>query len=236
MQLSDIRTDGRKHVSRQLTSTDYSDADMLLSINLWYTRVLSWIIPIQGDWEIRGDVIYRDFRAGISIYDLPSVLRVFKGEVMYTTDGEFVPLTFISPQRDQNAVEGNDTRVNDDQTRPTADLMNDYIEIKPCIDVTGTDVVNGIKLWIQSDFVALDATNDVPDLMEPVQRVLAYGAAYDYCFSEEMNNKAKALKKIIFGDPEIPEDRGIKGEIEDLYSIRSGARRDAVSAKRQNFK
>lgn len=236
MQLTTIRTDARYHVSPQLTATDYPNATLDANANLWYRRVLGWILPIQGDWEIRGDVVYRDFQAGVSIYDLPSVLRVFKGEVMYTTGGEFVPLTFISPQRDQNVVEGNDTRINDDVTRPTADLMNDYIEIKPCIEAGGTDVVNGIKLWVQTDFVTLDTTNNVPDLMEPIQRILSYGAAYDYCFAEEMDRKAKALKKIIFGDPEIPEDRGIKGEIEDLYSIRSGARRDAVSAKRKNFK
>lgn len=236
MQLTTLRTDARFHVSPQLTATDYSNALLDANLNSWYRRVLGWIIPIQGDWEIRGDVIYRDFRAGISIYDLPSVLRVFKGEVMYETAGEFVPLTFISPQRNQNIVEGNSSRLIDDPSKPTADLMNDYIEIKPCIDATGSDVVNGIKLWIQSDFVTLDTTNDVPDLMEPIQRVLAYGAAYDYCIAEEMWKKKDEIAKIIFGDQTKVGDRGIKGEIEDLYSIRSDARRDRLVAKRGNFK
>lgn len=236
MQLTTLRSDARFHISPQLTSTDYPDATLDANLNNWYRRVLGWIIPIQGDWEIRGDVVYRDFKAGISIYDLPSILRVFKGEVMYETGGQFVPLKFKSVQRDQNYVEGNASRVDDDVNRPTADLMNDYIEIKPCIPATGSDVVNGIKLWIQSDFVTLTTTNNVPDLMEPVHRVLSYGASYDYALSEEMWRKANEIKKIIYGDPAVKEDRGIKGEIEDLYSVRSGARRDQLSVRRKNFK
>lgn len=236
MQLTTLRTDARFHVSPQLTATDYSNTLLDANLNSWYRRVLGWIIPIQGDWEIRGDIIYRDFRAGISIYDLPSVLRVFKGEVMYVTAGEFVPLTFINPQRNQNTVEGNSSRTIDDPAAPTADLMNSYIEIKPCIDVTGTDVVNGIKLWVQTDFVTLDTNNDVPDLMEPIHRVLAYGAAYDYCIAEEMWKKKDEIAKIIFGDQTKVGDRGIRGEIEDLYSVRSDARRDRLVAKRGNFK
>lgn len=236
MNITTLRADARFNISPQLTSTDYSDATIDLNLNNWYRRVLGWIIPIQGDWEIRGDIIYRDFRAGISIYDLPSVLRVFKGEVMYETGGSFVPLAFKSVQRQQDYVEGNSSRVDDDPNKPTADLMNDYIEIKPCIDATGSDVVNGIKLWVQTDFVTLSANNNVPDLMEPIQRVLSYGASYDYALSEEMYKKKDEIAKIIFGDQTKAGDRGIKGEIEDLYSVRSGARRDRLVAKRKNFK
>lgn len=236
MKLTTLRTDARYLVSPQLTSTDYPDANLDANLNLWYRRILGWIIPIQGDWEIRGDIIYRDFQAGISIYDLPSTLRVFKGEVLYTAGGQFVPLKFQSVQRNQSAVEGNSSRVNDDVNNPTADLMNDYIEIKPCIPVGDANVVNGIKLWVQTDFVTLDSTNNVPDLMEPIQRALSIGAAHDYCLAEEMYKKKDELAKMIFGDQTKVGDRGIKGEIEDLYSIRSGARRDQLSAKRKNFK
>lgn len=236
MILTTIRSDSRFHISPMLTTQDYPDATLDANINNWYRRVLGWIVPIQGDWEVRGDVIYRDFKAGISIYDLPSVLRVFKGEVLYDVNGSFVPLTFINPQRNQGSAEGNAARINDDPNFPTADLMNSYIEIKPCIPSGNSDVVNGIKLWVQTDFVTLDANNNVPELLEPIQRVLAYGAAYDYALSEEMWKKKDEIAKIIFGDQTKVGDRGIKGEIEDLYSIRSGARRDRLVAKRGNFR
>lgn len=238
MELTTLRSDARRLVSPQLTSTEYPDATLDASLNHWYRRVLGWILTTGGDWEIRGDVIYKDFQAGVTVYELPSILRVFKGEVMYEVGGSFVPLNFISVQRNQGYVEGNDTRVDDDKNKPTADLMGDYIEIKPCIETGGTNVVNGIKLWVQSDFVTLDATNDVPDLMEPIQRVLSIGAAYDYALSEEMYKKKDELAKIIFGDQSKPNstDTGIKGEIEKLYSMRSGAHRDRLSSKRFNYR
>lgn len=236
MQLTTIRSDARFHVSPQLTSTDYPDATLDANINLWYRRMLGWIIPIQGDWEIRGDIIYRDFQAGVSTYELPSIIRIFKGEVMYTTGGAYVPLKFTSVQREQDIAEGNATRVIDDAAHPTADLIGDFIDIKPTIDASGSNVVNGIKLWVQSDFVDIDTVNDIPDLMEPVHRLLSYGAAYDYCISEEMWNKAREIKRIIFGDPTVKDDDGIKGEVEALYSLRSGSRRDRLVAKRGNYR
>lgn len=237
MQLADIRSDARKNVSRQLTTTDYPNADVDTNVNLWYQKILGWILAVQGDWEINGDIIYRDFMPGVTVYELPTTLiRIYKGEVMYETGGEFVPLTFQSEQRNQNVAEGNATRPQDDVNHPTAELYGENIEIRPGIDATGDAVVNGIKLWVQTDFTTLDDTNDLPDLMTAVQRALSIGAAMDYCLSEEMWTKYGILKRIMFGDPNLEDDKGLKGEIETLYSMRSGARRDTMSARRKSFK
>lgn len=234
MQLADIRTDTRYLISPQLTSTDYPDAALDRNVNRAYQKVLGWIVPIQGDWEIEGDIIYRDVATGVTDYEFPSrLIRVYKGEIMYETGGSYVPLDFISVQRYQNRVEGNSSRTFDDVQNPTAELFGNYLQVKPA----GTeDVVNGIKLWVQLDFVTLDDTNDVPNLMEPVVRVLSLLAAYDYAFGEEMYKKATELHNLIYGNPSKPEDKGVKGEIEALYSIRSGARRDQLKAKRTSYR
>lgn len=234
MQLTDIRTDTRYLISPQLTSTDYPDADLDRNLNRAYQKVLGWIVPIQGDWEIEGDIIYRDVAIGVTDYEFPSrLIRVYKGEIMYTTDGSFVPLNFTSVQRYQGAVEGNSSRTFDDVTKPTAELFGNYIQIRPAGE---EDVVNGIKLWVQLDFVALDATNDVPNLMEPVVRVINLLAALDYAIAEEMDKKVLTLRREIYGDPSKENDKGVKGEIEALYSNRSGARRDRLIAKRTSFR
>lgn len=237
MQLTELRSDTRKMISRQLTSTDYSDADLDANLNLWYQRILGWILAIQGDWEINGDIIYRDFMPGVTKYELPKTLiRLYKGEVMYEVAGTFVPLTFKSEQANQNIAEGNETRPQDDPNHPTAELYGDKIEIRPCIDVTGVKVENGIKLWVQTDFTVLDTTNDVPNLITAIQRALCMGAAMDYAKGEEMWTKYGLIKKELFGDPNVKEDEGVKGEIENIYSVRQGARRDTMAARRKSFK
>jgi len=234
MELSTIQKDARFLVSPQLTDAEYTDVDLNGNINRWYQTVLGWIIPNQGDWEIEGDIIYKDFENGVTDYEIPArLLRIYKGEAMYTTGGQFVPLNFISLQRDQDAVEGNTTRTFDDSQNPTAELFGNYVQIRPAPEET---VVNGIKLWVQLDFVELDANNDVPNLMDPIVRVLSIGAAYDYALAEEMYKKAAELKKLIYGDPGIRNDYGYKGEVESLYQNRSGARRDTLAARRRSYR
>lgn len=234
MQLADIRTDTRYLISPQLTSTDYTDAALDRNVNHAYEKVLGWIVPIQGDWEIEGDIIYRDVATGVTDYEFPQqLLRVYKGEIMYETGGSYVPLDFISVQKYQNRVEGNSSRTFDDVQNPTAELFGNYLQVKPA----GTeDVVNGIKLWVQLDFTTIDDTNDVPNLLGPVVRVLCLLAALDYAIAEEMDKKITILNKLIYGDPNKENDKGVKGEIEALYSIRSGARRDRLVAKRTSYR
>lgn len=234
MDLSTLRTDTRYLISPQLTSTDYPDTDLDRNLNRAYQMVLGWIIPVQGDWEIEGDIIYRDFQNAVTDYEIPQqLIRVYKGEVMYETGGEFVPLDFVSIQRNQASVEGNSTRVFDDVTKPTAELFGNYVQIRPA---PSENVTNGIKLWVQLDFVELDSTNDIPNLVQPVVRVLSLLAALDYAIAEEMERKEAMLRKQIYGDPSKRDDGGLKQVIEDLYSNRSGARRDRLVAKRRSYR
>lgn len=237
MQLSDIRTDARYHISPQLTSTQYPDADLDRNANHWYKKIVGWAIATQGDWQMGGEAIYRDFQPGVSTYALPDrLVRVFKGEVMYETGGSFVPLYFRDIQANQGDVEGNASRDFDDTDRPTADLIGTNIQIRPTIEAGGDTVVNGIKLWVQLSLSDMDASNSIPELMEPVQRALSIGAAMDYAEAEEMWTKYRELKYQMFGDPRVKDDEGIRGELRTLYSIRSGAKRDGMNARRRSYK
>lgn len=235
MYLSDLRTDARYHVSPQLTSTDYPDADVDRNLNRWYREIAGWIIPVQGDWELRGDILTRDFQNGVTDYEIPqSFLRVFKVEAMYTTGGTFVPVNLISVQANQGTAEGNSTRTMDDASAPTGELFGDFLQVRPAPSET---VVNGLKMWAQIDFQDLVNDHDVPDFLEPVQRALSIGGAMDYCLAEEMYTKYRELRKRMYGDPSLPnDDGGIKALVEALYSSRTGARRDQVAARRRSYR
>ncbi len=235
MDITLLRTDARYHVSPQLTSTDYPDAALDRNLNRWYRMIFAWAVKAQGDWELNGDILTRDLSTGVTDYEKPSTLvSIYKGEIMYTTGGKYVPLNPIDVQRRQNFSEGNSTRVFDDVTLPTMEVFGEIIQIKPA---PTEDVVNGLMIWAQLDFVDLaSSTNEVPDVMEAVQRILSYGAAYDYCLSKEMWSKATEIKRMIYGDTRLPDDKGLKGVVDDLYSMQNNSSRDRVVTRRRSYR
>lgn len=236
MNLSTIRTDARYAVSPQLTSAEYSDADLDRNANQWYKKAVGWAIAAGDDWQIAGETIYKNFKSGVSVYALPiELIRILKGEVLYSTGGTFVPLNFYDPLRNQGTSEANDTRTFDDPTKPTADLVGNDIIIRPA-QTTGSDIVNGIVLNVQMSLPEMDSTDDIPQLMDTVHTIISKGAAFDYCMAEEMWNKAREIKYEIFGDPRVKDDVGLVGELKALYSIRSAAYRDQVSARRRSYR
>lgn len=234
MNITTLRTDTRYQISRQLTSSEYSDSEIDRNLNLWYQRVLGWIIPIQGNWEIQGNILTRDFKVGVTEYDLPAnLISIYKGEALYTTGGNYVPLNLISVQHNQATVEGNMTREIDDVNYPSAELYANYIQIRPAPAAT---VTNGLKLWAQIAFTDLDeTTNTIPYLVEPVRRVLSKGAALDFAEGEGMEKKADALRRDIFGNPRVRDDKGLKGEIVDIYSVRNNLQRGQLGMRVSAF-
>ena len=162
-------------------------------------------------------------------------MRILKGEILYSTGGTFVPLTFTDPMKNQGSVEGNSTRTFDDAGNPTAQLLGNNLIVRPA-QTTGATIVNGIVLYVQMNFAEMDSSDDKPQLMNVVHRVVSKGAAYDYCLTEEMWNKAREIKYEIFGDPRVKDDAGLIGEIKSLYSIRSAAYRDQVSPRRRSYR
>lgn len=236
MILTTIRTDARYAVSPQLTSSEYADVDLDRNANQWYKKAVGWAIVAGDDWQMAGETIYKNFKSGVSVYALPvELIRILKGEVLYSTGGKFVPLAFYDASRTQGATEGNDTRAIDDASKPTADLVGNDIIIRPA-QTTGSDIVNGIVLNVQMSLQELNSDDSVPQLMETVHRIVSKGAAYDYCLTEEMWNKAREIKYEIFGDPRVKDDVGMVGELKALYSIRSAAYRDQVSPRRRSYK
>lgn len=236
MLITDLRTDARYLISPSLTATGYPDAALDRNMNRWYRTLLGWAIAAQGEWETSGSIIYRDFLAGVTQYQIPSnLLRIYKAEAMYATGGAFVPITAISVQQEQDVAEGNTTRPSDDVTHPTMEVFGQFLEVRPA---PVADVVNGLKIWIQKDLLDIDATvNKLPDLLEPVVRGLSTGAAYDFAVSKEMWQKAGELKRILYGDPRVKDDEdSIKKMVENLYAMRTGNRRDRLTARRSSFR
>lgn len=231
MDITILRSKARSKVSRQLTSSEYPDTEVDVNLNIWYQRVLGWVIPLGSSWELQGNILVRDFLAGITNYDLPATLiSVYKGEVAYENGGSYVPISKISIRDNQGTAEGNSTRLIDDVTKPTLELFDKYAEIRPA---PSADVTNGIKLWAQIAFTDLDSsTNPIPNLLQPVQKVLYLGAAFEFADGEGMERKAASIQREIFGNPRVKNDNGLKGEIEEIYSANDLMSRDQIGVRR----
>lgn len=232
MNITTLQTAARRKISRQLTEAEYPNAELNINLNIWYQRILGWVIPIEGSWQIQGKVLIRHFKVGITKYDIPtSLISIYKGEVMYEVGGSYVPLNPISVQKRPEIAEGNETRIIDDVTKPTIELAGDFVQIRPAPIVA--DVPNGIKLWAQIAYTDLDeSANTIPLLLDPVHSVLYLGAAYEFADGEGMEKKAASIKREIFGDPRARNDKGLKGEIEDLYQVRDTMGRDSFGVRR----
>lgn len=224
--ITKLRTDARRKVSRQLTSAEYPDTELDANLNFWYQRILGWVLPIEGSWQIQGKTLVRNFKVGITKYNIPpSLISIYKAEAMYEIGGSYIPVTPISVQKTPGIAEGNSTRTIDDVTKPTIELAGDFVQIRPAPTVA--DVPNGLKMWAQIAFTDLDdSANTIPMLLEPVARVLSLGPAYDFADSEGMEKKALSIKREIFGDTRMVNDKGLKGEIEELYQVRDTMGRD----------
>lgn len=234
MELIDIRTDARYHISPQLTSSEYPDVDLDRNANRWYRTIIAWALLAGGEWKIQGDTAAIDFPLDGSVFIPNNLLTINRVEVKYPNSTGYViayPETLIEQQ---SGAETNATRPGDDQNRPTFRLFGKQLIIRPA---PASIVTNGINVFLQKDVTDLDAvTYTEPQVMEPVKRAISYGAAMDFCLTKEMWNKYRELKKIIFGDSSIPNDTGIKGLIDNLYSVRADVRRDSIRSRRRSYK
>lgn len=235
MDIVSLRADARYQVGPQITSAKYGDTELDRNLNFWYREVLGWVVPLLGEWEMQGEIMWMDGEAHVTDYEIPSnLIRLYKVEVKLSNTSEFVPCTPLNVAG-QTTTEGNTTRVIDDVNNPTVEVFGDFIQVRPAFS---EDVVNGLKIWVQEDFADMSGTSpyNVPNLMNPVRRVLSVGAAMDYCSSHEMWNKYRELKKKMYGDPNVRDDRGLKGQVIDLYSVRAGQRRGRLKTARQSYR
>ena len=236
MDLAELITDARYNVSKNLSSSEYPDADVTRNINLWYQRVIGWVMADDGEWEAQGDIITTNLVNGQMNYQIPAkLLRIYRAEIRYETGGEFEILEPISVKEQTYYAEGNTDREIDDVNNPTIEVFGDYFQVRPA---PSQNVTNGLKLWVQIAPSDLDSGTGitVPNLLQPVQRVLSKGAAMDYALSEEMYDKYRALKDEIYGSAQHPQDEGFKGDISSVYSRRTGHRQDRVQPFRKSYK
>ena len=51
-------------------------------------------------------------------------------------------------------------------------------------------------------------------------QIVSICIAYDYALKTMNNEKQVALKRVLYGDPNVKNDDGLKGELEEFYAER----------------
>jgi len=206
--LTNLRSDARYLVFGNSSNTDYGDTDLDRNINRWYNTVLGWVLSANGEWQVNGEIATADTVAGQKEYILPTdCLKVNKIFIKSSATSEYIE----AKQRDLAAVHEDTDYYK--PFPPEFDLLDNSIFIYTANDISA--VTDAIKIVYQTDLTELSGASDAPNLAEPFKRLLALGAALDYCIANEVSSKAKNLKVMI---------DETKKELLEFYATRSTAK------------
>lgn len=217
MNLENLRSSVRFAVFGDSTDTSYGDTDLDRNINLWYKTGIAWALQINGDWQVNGEIATASIVADQREYALPSdTLKL--NEVYIKTSTEYVKAI----QRDAKniSVEPDGGYYPD---TPEFDLMDESLFIY-LPENTIKAVTNGIKIHYQTEITELSADADAPNLIEPFERLLITGAAYEYCVANGIS-KAEQFKR---------DTAELKNDLELSYSTRSTVRRIKINPQVDN--
>lgn len=138
-----------------ITSNDYSDADIVNSMNSYYQKAIAIAIQISGEWEINGEIATTDIVAGQKEYalttDVPlSYLKRIEvnlsGGVNDWEIADIIDLrTYHLPLSNEN-LGSND--------RPIIDIFDNSIIFK---DSPSVNVTDGLKIYYNKSAVELDS-------------------------------------------------------------------------------
>ena len=222
MELSELRSSVRYMVFGDSTETTYADADLDRNLNLWYKTAIGWVMNINGDWQVKGDVATTNLIAGQNKYFLPSdILKLNQVYVKIESGGEYLKAKQVDPQEINTYDPDGDTYL---PHPPRFDLFNNYLKVYTS-NKTIPAITAGLKVHYQTEITELENTTDSPDLSQPFQKLLILGASYEYCIANEMR-KAEQFKRDI---------NELRVDLERFYSRRSEARRIRIIPEEGNL-
>lgn len=102
------------------------------------------------------------------------------------------------------------------------DLDGDSIMLYPPPSSSQVTLADGLILYLSRDvdpFLASDTTKE-PGISEYFHRIISIGMAYDYAVKKGLKDKILILKRQLYGDPNVPKDEGLKGELLQAYGSR----------------
>jgi hypothetical protein len=185
---------------------------------------------------VSADEFTKDLKKDVIVYEAPTptkLLRIIRAEAKLSNAGSYEYCRINDAQRNETFNEGNTTRSVDTAASPTLDFFGLDLILRPA---PTEDVINGLKIWAQVSFLDLDdVVNNEPELAEPVHRAISVMAALDLATSLNMRQKIQQLNYMLYGNPNLRDDRGLKGDIITIYGNHAAAFRPRLNVRRIPF-
>lgn len=213
MTLGDVATKARSLTNSDITS--YTDANLLIDINIWYQKVVDMIFASQDDSDFDDarntnyPVQTTPMIANQRDYTMPvseKVLKIKRVDITYDgvhwyranpmDTGSFpYGIGFTQASSTDSIFDSNFIREN-----PTYDISYGALWIAPM--PIASDVTNGGKIRVEWErnvnvFTSADYTSVltdstvVPGFDAPFHPILAYGAAFDFATSRQLPQLAQ---------------------------------------------
>lgn len=208
MNLDTLRKSVRYAVFADPTEDTYADSDLDRNINLWYKTAISWILPINGDWQVNGEIATKNTQAGQNEYLLPTdILKLNQVYVKPSSDSEYLKAEQIDPHN----VAYNSPSDSYNPYPPTFDLLEKSIIIYVADGVQ--TVEDGIKIYYQTEISELSNTTDEITLAPPFEKVLIEGAKFEFFNANGPPSEADRTENRLYNI--------LKPELQNYYSNRS---------------
>lgn len=158
---------------------------------------------------------------------------VFKLEVVEMMDqnGKWVPLRQITNAEIASMGSSPSEFMADTSGMPTYyRLVGNSMKFYSKVSQNNVTLENGLRVHVSRDvvpFTSSDTTAE-PGFSSNFHRIVSVGMSLDYAIRAGMWEKVKELKKMLFGDSSIRDDRGMKGELQEAYGTRNQGTRNAL--------
>lgn len=234
MDLTALRASARRKISFELTSTEYSDANLDANLNEWYREILVWAIEATGIWEIQGEQSTTDLVADQVEYVLPSgdFLILNRVEIKYPDSTEYVKARRIDDKEVDNNAFLNEEIPGASTGDPLYRVFDNSLFIYPVPDDA---VTAGLSIEYIKDVTDLAAGGDLPNLNPLIRKGIALGAAYEFASTEEMWRLADRLYARLVGARE-GDERSIKHQVQMLAASRDRSVKTSIRPRRMSFR
>lgn len=236
MNLASLQASTRRKIGPAVTSVEYPDVDLNASLNEWYRTVLSWVILQTGIWEFQADMLTADLHSGQNEYVLPNGFIILnRVELKYATATSFVKATRLDDKSTELAFQ-NGSIVSASEANPRYRTFDNSIFLYPA---PLADSVGGLVIEIVKDVADMSAAGDLPNLNPLVHRLLATGAAYDFCIANELQTRADRLRQDIYGRATRstePAMDSLKAQAEALAAQRDRSARGRLTPRATSFR
>lgn len=205
----------------------YPLADKARSATEWVKKVASWIWESTGDWEFDDKnystlpVANRDLTDGAQDIPLPTTVFTVSRLEVQDSSGNYQLLTPIDKSQIKNQAMPEHLKT--PGLPKQYDLVGSSIVLYPPVSADDVTLTNALRLYLDlrdiQGFSATD-TDKEPGFSEYFHRVVSIGMAMDYALAKGFRDKVVDLKRLLYGDPNVPNDKGLKGELQKSYGHR----------------